>query len=271
MVMNKRYKDLLRLAAQYLENDDKRREGKELLDEVISLAPIDKRVVSNAISIFLQGELYSSARKAYENYQTLTGLKLSPSSIYENIVQWEQENLMVDDIPVFDLTLGSIRFKRLSDLERGSISSYVMTSTPVEEIEVSEQGLNITQSKVKSAYKWDEITRASIVIRTIHKGLGYTGGSYSQKICTLDATGKRFQFDVSSTFPDLKGTTLLRAILTHYLTIELIDERASEFKPRKDDPIRNLKQGENRRIWMLVGTFFLIVLYLIYERTLDLK
>jgi hypothetical protein len=266
MLMNKKYKDLLSLAAQYLKSDDKRREAKELLDEAILLAPTDKRVVSKAISILLYGELYSSARKAYENYQMLTGLKPTLSSTYEDIVQWEQENLMVDDIPVFDLALGSIRFKRMSDLERGSLFSYVTTSTPVEEIEVSEQGLNITQSKVKSAYKWDEITRASIVARTIFKGIGVAGSDELQKIITLEAPGKRFQFDISPTFPDLKGTVLLRTILTRYLTIEEIDERSPGFKPRNDDPIRNLNQDENRRIWMLVGIFLLFVVYLIYER-----
>lgn len=173
---------------------------------------------------------------------------------------------MVDDIPVFDLALGSIRFKRMSDLERGSLFSYVSTPTPVEEIEVSEQGLNITQSKVKSVYKWDEITRASIVTRTIFKGIGVVGRDEPQKIITLEAPGKQFQFDISPTFPDLKGTTLLRTILTRYLTIEEIDERVPGFKPRKDDPIRNLNQGENRRIWMVVGAFLLFVIYLIYER-----
>lgn len=227
LLMNKKCNDLLNLAVQYVKSD-KREEAKRLLDEAISLSPTDKWVVSDAISIILYGELYSSARKYYENYQALTGKEVMANLSYERVIQWEQENLMLDDIPVFDLAQGPIRFKRMSDAERGSLFSYVTTSTPIEEIEVSEQGLNITQSKVKSVYKWDEITRTSIVARTIFKGLGVTGRDELQKIITLEAPGKRFQFDISPTFPDLKGTMLLRTILTRYLTIEEIDERAPD-------------------------------------------
>ncbi|WP_197272840.1 hypothetical protein [Nitrosospira briensis] len=86
---------------------------------------------------------------------------------YENIVQWEQANLMVDDVPVFDLATRPLRFVGLPNTQRGSLFSYFTISVPVEEIEVSEQGLAITQSKIKYAYKWNEITRASIVARII--------------------------------------------------------------------------------------------------------
>jgi len=56
---------------------------------------------------------------------------------------------MVDDVPIFDLAAGPLRFVRLLDLQRGSLFSYVTTSTPVEEIEISEQGITITQSRIK--------------------------------------------------------------------------------------------------------------------------
>ncbi|MEO6825274.1 MAG: hypothetical protein ABI167_11250 [Nitrosospira sp.] len=149
----------------------------------------------------------------------------------------------------------------MSDAERGTLFSYVTTSTPVEFIEVSEQGLTITQSKIKYVYKWNEITRASIVARTIFKGLGIAGTDASQKICTLEVPGKLFQFDVSSTRPDFMEALLFRTILTRYLNVEFIDERKPGFKVAKNDPIRNLKWGDRIRQGLIVGAIILFILF----------
>ena len=208
----------------------------------------------------------SSARKVSEDHQEQTGWNLSQDSLYADITQKEKDNLMVDHVPVFDLVKGPLRFKRLLDPERDNYASYVRTSTPVEFIEASEQGLAITQSRIKYEFKWDEITRASIVARMISKGF-HRSLFCSQKICTLEAPGRLFQFDVSSIYPDFRGVVLLRAILTKYLNMEFIDERKPGFKAAKDDPIRNLKLGNLARIAMIIGGFILFILFLQWNQS----
>ena len=92
--------------------------------------------------------------------------------------------------------------------------------------------------------------------------MGYVGGKSSQKICTLEASeGKRFQFDISSTFPDFRETVLISAILRRYLDVKFIDERKPGYKVAKNDPIRNLK----RNYWireLLVAGGIVLFLYL---------
>jgi hypothetical protein len=258
-------RDLLDLADKCIENEDLGN-ARELIAMAIAQAPENGGVVFRAADLLNYAERYTSARKVLENHQEQFGWNLSRDSNYIDIVQKEKDNLMVDDVPVFDLAQGSLRFKRLSDLERGSLYSYVTTSTPVELIEASEQGLAITQSRIKYEFKWDEITRASIVARMI--GKGFRGGQFcSQKICTLEAPGRLFQFDVSSTNPDFRGVVLLRAILAKYLDMEFIDERKPGFKAAKNDPIRNLKHGHLIRIASIVGGIILFILFLQWNQS----
>lgn len=260
MGLSRACRDLFNLADVCIENEELDK-AKDLIVQALALAPTDNATNAYAVNRLIYAELYSSAKRTFETYRKHTGLEVPLDLTYEDIVQREQANLMVNDVPVFDLAKGSIRFNRLSDLERGSLFSYVTTSTPVEFIEVSEQGLAITQSKVKHAYKWDEIIRVSIVARIIHKGMGVTGGNSTQKICTLEMPGKRFQFDVSPTNPDFRAARLLRTILTRYLNMEIIDERKPGFKAAKDDPIRNLKWGDRIRQGLIVGAILLFILF----------
>jgi hypothetical protein len=255
-------RDFFNQAEACIENEEIAK-AKGLIEQALALGPTDEYIVYRAAEWFMYAELYTSARRALERYRKRMGKKLPDDSTYEKIVQREQANLMVDDVPVFDLAAGPLRFVRLSDLQRGSLSSYVTTSTPVEEIEVSEQGITITQSRIKHSYAWNEINRASMVARIIFKGMGYIGGKSSQKICTLEAPeGKQFQFDISSTFPDFRETVLILAILRKYLDVEFINERKPGFKAGKDDPIRNLKRGEHIRTGMVWGGIVLLILYL---------
>lgn len=210
-------RDFFNQAEACIENEELEK-AKNLIEQAIALGPTDEYIVYRAAEWFMYAELYSSARRAIERYQKRMGRKLPYDSTYEKIVQREQANLMVDDVPVFDLTARPLRFVRLSDQQRGSLFSFVTTSSPVEEIEVSEEGITINQSRIKHRYAWNEITRASIVARVIFKGMGYVGGKASQKICTLEAPeSKRFQFDVSPTYPDFREALLLRTILNKYL------------------------------------------------------
>ncbi|PTR05344.1 hypothetical protein C8R32_1238 [Nitrosospira sp. Nsp5] len=259
-------RDLLDMAGECMDRDDLGN-ARELIAMAIAQAPANGNIVFDASGLFRYAELYSSARKVIEDFHERTGLKLYMSVDREEIIQWEQANQMIDDVPVFDLAEGPLQFKRLSDLERGSFSSYVTTSTPVEFIEASEQGLAITQSRTKYEFKWDEIARASIVTRTIYKGVGLSSTHYPQKICTLEAPGRLFQFDVSSTYPDFRGVVLLRAILTRYLNMEFIDERKPGFKVAKDDPIRNLKREHLIRMGLIAGGIILFSLFLHFNQT----
>lgn len=253
-------RDLLDLADECIEKEDFVN-ASELIAMAVAQVP---NVVSRAAGLLGYAELYSSARKILENHQEQFGWNLSRDTYYEDIVQIEKENLMVDDVPVFDLAQGPLRFKRLSSAERENLFSYVPTSTPVELIEASEQGLAITQSRIKYEIRWDEITRASIVARMIYKGpraMLYA----SQKVCTLEAPGRLFQFDVSSTYPDFRAVVLLRAVLTRYLNMEFIDERKPGFRAAKDDPIRNVKRGDIARIAMIIGGFILFFVFLYFN------
>jgi hypothetical protein len=256
-------RDFFNQAEACIENEEIAK-AKDLIEQAIALGPTDDDILYRAVNWLIYAELYSSARRAVEHYRERTGQKLAFDLTYEEIVQLEQANLIVDDVPVFDLAAGPLRFVRLSDQQRGSLTSYVTTSMPVEEIEVSEEGITITQSRIKHHYAWNEITRASIVARIIFKGMGYVGGKASQKICTLEAPeSKRFQFDVSPTYPDFREALLLRTILNKYLNMEFIDERKPDFKAAKDDPIRNLKRNYwIRELIIAKGMFLFLYLYL---------
>ncbi|SFW14783.1 hypothetical protein SAMN05216414_102191 [Nitrosovibrio sp. Nv17] len=253
-------RDLFNLAEAYIDNEDMG-QAKELIQQAMALGPMNEDIISRAVVLLVYMELYSSARKVYEDYRQRTGLELSDYT-YARVVQWEQENRVVDDVPVFDLTAGPLRFVRLSDMQRGD-STLVRTDLPVGELEVSEQGIRIVQSGIKYQYEWKEITRASIVTRMIPKGMRSDTPNYSQKICTLEAPEeKRFQFDVSSTNPDFGGALLLRAILEKYLDVESIDERKPGFKAGEDDPIRNLKRGDRNRMLLIIGGIILFLIFL---------
>lgn len=253
-------RDFFNQAEACIENEEIAK-AKDLIGRAIALGPTNAEIISRAVVLLVYMELYSSARKIYEDYRERTGLEL-PDYTYARVIQWEQENRMVDDVPVFDLATGPLQFVRLSDMQRGD-STLVKTNLPVGELEVSEQGIGIVQSGIRYRYQWKEITQASIVTRMIPKGMRSDKSNYSQKICTLEAPeGKRFQFDVSSTYPDFGGALLLRAILEKYLDMEFIDERRPGFKAAKDDPIRNLKRGEHIRTGMVWGGIALFALYL---------
>ncbi|SHL71125.1 hypothetical protein SAMN05216428_10590 [Nitrosospira sp. Nsp11] len=266
MALDTSGRDLLDMAVECIEEEDLDN-AKDLIERAIAQAPTNKKVIAHAVGSLVYAELYSSARRVFENFPDKEALLWHMSFTYEDIAQWEQTNLMVEDVPVFDLSQGPIRFKRLSDLERGSLFSYVTTSTPVEFIEFSEQGLAITQSKIQYSYKWKEITRANIVTRMVSKGVGTASANYPQKICTLEASGKLFQFDVSSTYPDFRAVVLLRAILARYLDVEFIDERKPGFKAAKDDPIHNLKREHLIRMGLIVGGLILFLLFLHFNQT----
>lgn len=243
MALNTRGRMLLEHANRFLEDEDISL-ARARIQEAIALEPENKDVVPPAIGQLLYLELYSSARRAAENYVARTGLSISPGLDCEDIAQMEKDNLVVDDVPVFDLAAGPIQFKRLSNEELDIAPSYIRSYRPVEFIEATEQGLNITQSGIKHAVKWKEITRASIVHRlVVNKYPEISDRPIAQKICTLEAPGKRFQFDVSSIAADFKGALLLRSILDRYLDVERIDAWKPNFKAAKDYPIRNLERG----------------------------
>lgn len=255
-------RDLLDMVRECIDDEDLGN-AKDLIGQAVAQAPENIDVVSGAVNLLLYAELYSSARRAAENYHAHTGKALPPYSIpsIEEISQFEQKNRVVDDVPVFDLAAGPIRFKKQPNLEHESLFSLITNYQPIEFIEASEHRLAITQTGIKYEFKWDEIIRASIVARIISKG---PRGSIfcSQKICTLEAPGRLFQFDVSSTYPDFRAVVLLRAILARYLDVEFIDERKPGFKVAKDDPIRNLKREYLIWIGMITGGFILFLLLL---------
>jgi hypothetical protein len=253
-------RDLFNLARTCIDNEDMG-QTKGLIHQVIALGPTNEEIISSAVGQLAYAGLYSSARKVYEDYRERTGLELHRYT-YAQVIQWEQENRVTGDVPVFDLETGLLRFVRLSDMQRGD-ATLVKTGLPVEELEVSEQGIGIVQSGIRYRYQWKEITRASIVTKMIPKGMRSDKPNYSQKICTLEAPeGKWFQFDVSSTHPDFGGALLLRAILEKYLDMEFIDERKPGFKAAKDDLIRNLKRGDRNRMLMIIVGFILLLIFL---------
>jgi hypothetical protein len=253
-------RDFFNQAEACIDNEDTG-QAKDLIGRAMALGPTNEEIISRAVVLLVYMELYSSARKVYKDYRERTGLELS-SYTYARIIQWEQENKVVDDVPVFNLAAGPLRFVRLSEMQRGG-STLVKTNLTVGELEVSEQGISIVQSGIKYKYKWKEIARASIVIRMIPKGMRSSTPNYSQKIYTLEAPeGKRFQFDVSSTYPDFGGALLLRAILEKYLDMEFIDERKPGFKAGKNDPILNLKRGGRNRMLMFIGGVILFLIFL---------
>lgn len=249
-------RDFFNLAKACIENEEIAK-AKDLIEQAIALGPTSVDILYIAVGKLRYAELYSSARKEIENYQRLTGLKQIHEITYEDIVELERKNAMVDDVPVFDLAAGPLRFVRVRD--NGYFSSLVPVWEAVKEIEVSEEGIIITQSKIKYRYAWNEITRASIAVRIVEKGHGYKG---SQKVFTLDASeGKRFQFDLSSSLPDFEEALLIRTILNKYLDVEFIDERKPGFKAAKDNPIRYL----TLRRWirdLIVGGGIILILYL---------
>lgn len=242
MALNTPGRDLLEHATWFLEDEDISL-ARARIQQAIALEPENKDVVPPAIGQLLYLELYSSARRAAENYVARTGLSIFPGFGCEDIVQMEKDNRVVDDVPVFDLAAGPIQFKRLSDEELDLAPTYIRNYKPVEFIEATEQGLNITQSGIKHAVKWKEFTRASIVHRLAVRDPGVSKRPAAQKICTLEAPGKRFQFDVSAIYSDFKGALLLRTILDRYLDVERIDAWKPNFKAAKDYPIRNLERG----------------------------
>ncbi|SCX60252.1 tetratricopeptide repeat protein [Nitrosospira sp. Nsp1] len=260
MGLSRACRDLFNLADVCIDNDDIDK-AKGLIEQAIALEPTNEAVLMRAVGRLVYAELYSSAREVFESFRDQARLEYLLGFTYEDIVQQERANLMVDDVPIFDLAMGPIRFKRLSGAERGNFVNYVTTSTPVEAIEISEEGLAFTQSGTQCAFRWDEITRASIVVRTIFKGLGVAGSNSSQKIFSIEASGRLFQFDVSSTYPDFREALLLRTLLSRYLDVEVIDERKPGFKATKDDPVRNLKRGDRIRQWLIVSAIALLILF----------
>lgn len=261
MGLSRACRDLFNSVSVCIKNEEIGK-AKGLIDQAIALAPANKEIIARAVNQLVYAELYSSARKVFEDYQKQTGLKLTLNFTYEDVVKWEQDNLMIDDVPVFDLSVGPLRFEMMQDVERGGLSSFISTSIPIKEIEVSDQGFVVTQPGLIYAYKWNEVTRASMIMRTIYKGVGIYGTDLSQKIFTLETAEKRFQFDVSSTYPDFRGALLLRTIFARYLDVEIIDERKPGFKAPKDDPIRNLKWGDRIRQGMIWGAIVLSILFI---------
>src|SRR6185437_91072 len=263
-------RDLFDMAHQCIEGEDLIN-AKKLIERSVMQAPMNKYVIARAVMEYGYAELYSSALPVFENFSDKEVLlplldyryegAFVPRLIYthEEIVQDEKDNLMVRDVPVFDLKQGPIRFKRLSGTERVPVSYGTTTPTPVDLIEVSEHGLAITRCKIKYAYRWNEITRASIVSRMIFRRVYGNRFYASQKICTLEAPGKLFQFDVSSSFPDFRGALLLRCILAQYVDLEIIDERKPGFKLAKNDPIRNLRRSDRIKQWLKVGAIALFI------------
>jgi hypothetical protein len=84
-------RDLFNLAEACIENEDIAK-AKNLIKQAIVLNPANEDVVSQAVDKLLAAQLFSSARKAVESYQRLTGLKLPLEYTYEDIVEHERQN-----------------------------------------------------------------------------------------------------------------------------------------------------------------------------------
>ncbi len=211
-------RDLLH-SAETCVNNGEIDKAQSLIEQAISIKPIEKSIFADAVNILLDAALYNCARNLFEIYQKETGMKLVTDFTYEEILHMEEESCSVK------VTEKPILFRRMSLRERGHFSN-IFALRPVKEIEISGTGFSITQGGKISKFAWTEVSSAHIVMKDRYKSYGTgTAAKFIQKIFILNVSSKTFKFDVSANFPDFKNNDQLLNLLQKYLHVEVVDER----------------------------------------------
>ncbi|MDP2393018.1 MAG: hypothetical protein Q8Q45_16655 [Methylococcaceae bacterium] len=211
-------RDLLHSAETCINNDELDL-AQSLIDQVVSIRPIEKSIFADAVNILLNAALYSKAKSLFEIYRIETGLNLVSDYSYEEITKMEQ-----DSRPIVSVD-NPVRFRRMSIRERGHFSN-IFTLWPVKEIKISDANFSITQGGKIYQFDWNQVSSARIVIRDRYKSYGTgTAAKFTQKTFILIVENKEFKFDVSTNFPDFKNNDQLLNLLMKHLQIEIIDNR----------------------------------------------
>lgn len=218
---NIKARELLKSADILMGHDDIDK-AKHLIEQAISLRPIKYSVFADAVNILLNRELYSDAKNIFEIYQKETGKNLRADFTYDDISKMEKNSILGAD------GIGeSFQFRRLSLKERGHFSN-LFSLRPIKEIEISNNGISLTQCRTKQTFNWNEITKAYIIKRYRFKSYGRAAGAYIvQKIFFINVSNKIFKFDVSTNFPDFKYNAQLVRLLMKYLRVEIVDKMKS--------------------------------------------
>lgn len=211
-------RDLLH-SAETCVNNGELDQAQSLIEEAISIKPIEKSIFADAVNILLNADLYNKAKSLFEIYRKETGLNLVSDYSYEEIIEMERDSRLIVSVDK------PVRFRRMSIRERGHFSNIFML-WPVKEIEISDANFSITQGGKTYKFDWNQVSSARIVIRDRYKSYGTgTAAKFTQKTFMLIVANKEFKFDVSTNFPDFKNNDQLLNLLMKYLQVEIIDTR----------------------------------------------
>jgi len=110
-------------------------------------------------------------------------------------------------------------WRRLTVRERGHFSNYP-TLCPVVELRIKPTYMEIRRRWAKPARcSWNSV-RVTIDKKEAHKSYGtYSSGKYLQRLCVIEADGKRYTFDVSEDFPDFANPEALLAEIGKYTEV----------------------------------------------------
>lgn len=118
-------------------------------------------------------------------------------------------------------------YKRLSIRERGHLPN-TLRLRPIKEIVVYDDGFEIHRGDRKVFILWSEIQDARVVKRKCVKGYGAAAGmDYLRKTFLFIAKGRRYGFDISSSFPDFDNSIELENTLYSKLSVSEVNERSS--------------------------------------------
>ncbi|NOT13921.1 MAG: hypothetical protein HOP23_19245 [Methylococcaceae bacterium] len=90
--INRAY-DLLHSAEECINNGEID-QAQTLIEQAVSIKPIEKSIFATAVNILLNADLYSNAKNIFERYLKETGIKLVTDFTYEEIHQMEKDSCL---------------------------------------------------------------------------------------------------------------------------------------------------------------------------------
>lgn len=173
-------------------------------------------IYADAVNILLEARLYDKCIELFDRYENLTGKQLRTDFSRDEIIKEQQS---ATDAENKTQTGQELTFKRMSILERGHFSNKFRLF-PVTEITVDNSGIAFKKAGKIHRYSWSDIDAARLTEHQAFKTYGKgTGARYLQRTISIKASGREFQFDISSNFPDFHNSKALESILKKHLAL----------------------------------------------------
>ena len=209
--------DLIK-SLETLINNNKNEEACSIIDGVLSKDPPREDMYSDLVNILLLIPDYNRAKYVFERYKSITGKELISDFTLKEIIAEEEENSLEKKSTVK-------KYERMSISERGHFSNRLLFN-PVISIWFTDENLFIKKRYSKErCYEWSELKKVFILRENAFKNYGKgTGGKYKRRTLFIIAGNDKYLIDVSSSFPDLKGTNQMLEEMRNHLSISEIDK-----------------------------------------------